>query len=110
LAIGASAFRVADGAPTDLRGRRLEVARTAAGDFTIARDGSPIATVVSLGTHHPVAFLADGRVDMLHARGDAPPSLACRIGDRLLPYVVCEERWRDDGALASLLRDEPLMP
>jgi hypothetical protein len=38
-----------------------------------------------------------------HTGGEAPNALACRIGAFVLPYAVCEERWRQDGALAELL-------
>lgn len=74
------------------------------GVVEVWRQAKQVADVLVVGPEGAVALLADGRVDHLGATGSRTGGLVCVGDDVMLPYQVCEERWRDDGALARLLR------
>ncbi|MEZ4442990.1 MAG: hypothetical protein R3B72_28100 [Polyangiaceae bacterium] len=84
----------------------LSVRRGASGLVEVWRGEARLAVIVPTSGARAIAFLDDGRVDHLGEGGRAPDQLVCLGDDVMLPYPLCEHRWREDGALARRLADQ----
>jgi hypothetical protein len=98
VSLGHTHIDLASWSIVDAPATAVTFARHRDGHVYMRQGGKPFATLVGSAPYRAIAFLDDGRVDHLGLPGAPPPNLVCRIGQHLLPYAVCEERWRDDGA------------
>jgi WD40 repeat protein len=89
---------------------------TASGDgnahFWDAKKGTLLATLRSVwDLDAGFVFTADGHIDFVGADAErAKDSVQCRIGHRVYPFELCEERFAVPGLLAMVLAGGEIKP